>query len=192
VREPRLTLSVAEHSTNEPPNSETVSELLSAVQGLVKDERDRETGFYSRASGLTGFVGLILALATAAGATTGRNAGAGLHHGVRVFAGILVALALLVLASAVVLVVWKVLLPRPALTIDTDEVERYPTNEFVYRDHVGIQGHLMNGFVISLKRERERNASKAVWLGWSYKLVCAGLVLVAFAGMAGTLDRYVA
>jgi hypothetical protein len=173
-------------------NAETVSELLSAVQGLVKDEHDRESSFNSRASGLTGFVGIILSLAAAAGATAGETAGVGLHHGVRVFAAVLVALALLVLASAVVLVVWKVLLPKPALTIDTNEIEQYPTNEFIHRDHVGIQGHLMNGFIESLKTERARNALKAEWLGWSYKLVCAGLSLVALAGVASTLDRYVA
>jgi hypothetical protein len=176
---------------NSSINPETVSELLAAVQGLVRDERDRETGFYSRASGLTGFVGVILSLAAAAGATTGKGAGFGLHHGVRALAGILVALALLALASAVVVVVWKVLLPKPALTIDTSEIQRYPTDEFIYRDRVSIQGHLMNGFVISLERERERNALKALWLGRSYKLVCAGLSLLALAGVAATLDRYV-
>jgi hypothetical protein len=109
-----------------------------------------------------------------------------------VFAGVLVALALLLLASAVVLVVWKVLLPTPALTIDTKEIERYSTAEFIHREHVEIQGHLMNGFIASLKLERKRNALKAEWLGWSYKLVCAGLSLVALAGVAATLDRYVA
>lgn len=56
-------------------NAETVSELLAAVRGLVRDEQDRETSFNTRASGLTGFVGIILSLGAAAGASTGKDAG---------------------------------------------------------------------------------------------------------------------
>jgi hypothetical protein len=97
-----------------------------------------------------------------------------------------------VLAVAVVLVVAKVLPPKPTFAIATDEATQYPTWEFIAREHVMVQGHLMNGLVISLARDRERNASKAKWLRRTYVLVCTGLLLVACAGVAGTLDRYVA
>ncbi len=95
------------------------------------------------------------------------------------------------LALAVVFVVAKVLLPTSGITIATAEIKRYPYMEFVTRERVSVLGHLMNGSVLSLESERERNASKAKWLRRSYVLVCAGLLLVAFAGIAGTLDRYV-
>lgn len=170
----------------------TVTELLSTVQGLLKDEEDRATSLNARASGLTGFVGIILSLAAAAGAATGKDAGAGLHHGVRVLTGVLVASALVMLALAVVLVVARVLLPTPSFTIATDEATRYPTWEFISQEHVMIQGRLMRGSVITLTRDRERNALKAKWLRRSSVLVCTGLLFVASAGVAGTLDRYVA
>jgi hypothetical protein len=175
-----------------PVIEETVTELLSTVRGLLKDEGDREASLNARASGLTGFVGLILSLAAAAGAATGKDAGVGLHHGVRVLTGALVAGALVVLAAAVVLVVVKVLLPKQSSVIATTEATRYPTWEFISQEHVMVQGRLMRGFVGSLEHDRERNALKAEWLSRSYVLVCTGLVLVACAGVAGTLDRYVA
>jgi hypothetical protein len=172
--------------------AETVTELLSTVRGLLKDEGDTEASLNARASGLTGFVGLILSLAAAAGATTGKDAGLGLHHGVRVLTGILVAGALVALAAAVVLVVARVLLPKQTVVIAANEATEYPTWEFISQEHVMIQGRLMRGFLASLERDRERNALKAKWLSRSYVLVCTGLLLVACAGVAGTLDRYVA
>jgi hypothetical protein len=176
---------------SKPIEEETVSELLSAIRGLLSDEEARAASLNGRAAGLTGFVGIILSLAAAAGASVGKSAGAGLHHGVQVLTGLLVAGALVVLALAVVFVVAKVLLPTPGITIATAEIKRYPYMEFVTRERVSVLGHLMNGSVLSLESERERNASKAKWLRRSYVLVCAGLLLVAFAGIAGTLDRYV-
>jgi hypothetical protein len=170
----------------------TVMELLSTVRGLLKDEGDREASLNTRASALTGFVGLILSLAAAAGAGIGKDAGAGLHHGVRVLNGVLVAGALVALAAAVVCVVAKVLLPKRSVVIATSEAARFPNWEFISEDQVMIQGRLMRGFLESLELDRERNALKAKWLSRSYILVCTGLLLVAGAGLAGTLDRYVA
>jgi hypothetical protein len=171
---------------------ETVTELLSTVRGLLEKEGDREASLNTRASGLTGFVGLILSLAAAAGAATGKDAGAGLHHGVRVLSGILVAIALVALAAAVVLVVAKVLLPKQTVVIATKEATRYANPEFISQARVMIQGRLMRGFLVSLELDRKRNDLKAKWLSRSYVLVCTGLLLVACAGVAGTLDRYVA
>jgi hypothetical protein len=170
----------------------TVEELVRAVQGLLKDESDRAASLNTRASGLTGFTGVILAVAAAAGAVGGRNAGAGLDQWVRVLVGVCIALALAALLAAVIVVVAKVLLPTEGFTLHRAEVKRYPTWEFISRPRVMVQGHLMKGYVKALERDRERNAAKAKWLGRAYKLVCAGLVLVAVAATAATLDRYVA
>jgi hypothetical protein len=170
----------------------TVEELLKAVQGLLKDESDRATSLNARASGLTGFIGIILSVAAAAVAALGADAGAGLHEWVRIGVGILIALALGTLVAAVIAVVAKVLLPTEGFTIATSEVEAYPTWDFISRERVMVQGHLMRGYVKALERDRARHASKATWLGRGYKLVCVGLVLVAIAGTAATLDRYVA
>jgi hypothetical protein len=170
----------------------TVEELLQAVQGLLKDESDRAASLNGRASGLTGFIGVVLSVAAAGGAVAGRNAGVGLDQWVRVLVGVFVALALAALLGAVIVVVAKVLLPTEGFTIHRAEARRYPTWEFISRSRVMIQGHLMKGYVKALERDRERNDSKAIWLGRGYKLLCAGLVFVVLAGTAATLDSYVA
>lgn len=170
----------------------TVEELLSAVRGLLEDESDRATSLNSRASALTGFIGVILSIAVATGVALGRDSGAALHHWVRVTIGILIVLALALLLGAVIAVVAKVLIPTEGFTIARSEVTRYPNWEFVSRDHVMIQGHLMKAYVKALERDRERHASKAMWLGRGYKLVCAALILLTLAGAAATIDRYVA
>ena len=170
----------------------TVEELLVAVQALLKDESDRAASLNGRASGLTGFIGIILSIATAAVAAIGKDAGTGLHDWVRIAVGGLVALALASLVAAVIAVVVKVLLPTEGLTIATAEVMAYPTWEFISRDTTLVRGHLMRGYAIALERDRHRNSDKATWLGRGYKLVCVGIVLVAIAGASATLDRYVA
>jgi hypothetical protein len=73
-----------------------------------------------------------------------------------------------------------------------NEAERYPTWEFISQESVMVQGRLMRGFLAAVARDRERNAMKAKWLRRSYWLVCLGLGLVASAGIAATIDRYVA
>jgi hypothetical protein len=171
---------------------ESVEELRNAVRDLLKDEDARAQGLNGRASGLTGFVGLILSVAAAAGAVGGRGTPAGLHHWPRIVVGVSVATALLALVGAVFASVVKVLLPSPGVTISIGEVERYPFPEFISQDKVMIQGRLMWGFVDALKRERQRNESKARWLKLSYIVVCVGLGLVSLAGATAIVDRYVA
>ena len=171
---------------------ESVEELRNAVRDLVKDEDARAQSLNGRASGLTGFVGLILSVAAAAGAVGGRGTAAGLHHWPRIVVGVSVAAALLALVAAVFASVVKVLLPSPGVTISIKEVERYPFPEFISQDKVMIQGRLMWGFVDALKRERERNESKARWLKLSYIVVCIGLGFVSLAGATAIVDRYVA
>jgi hypothetical protein len=175
-----------------PINESAVEELLGAVRGMLSEESDRANSLNSRAAGLTGFVGVILSIAAATGAALGKSTGTGLHHGVRVLVGWLVASALVALVVAVIAVVAKVLLPTDGVTIKTDEVKKFPRWDFIEQKPVMVQGYLMRGYIRTLERDRERHASKAKWLGRSYKIVCLGLVLVAMAGTAATIDRYVA
>lgn len=170
---------------------ESVEELRNAVRDLLKDEDARAQSLNTRASGLTGFVGLILSVAAAAGAVGGRGTTADLHHWSRIVIGGSVAGALLALVAAVFVSVVKVLLPSPGVTISIEEVERYPLPESVSLDKVIIQGRLMWGFVDALKRERQRNESKAGWLKFSYIVVCVGLGLVSLAGATAIVGRYV-
>lgn len=170
---------------------ETVAELLSAVQALVKEESDRANSLNGRASGLTGFVGVILSIAAAAGAAIGGSTTQNLDHWARIVVGVLVVLALLALVAAVVAVVWKVLLPTQGFTIKTSEVKGWPAPPFIGEPLVMTQGYLLRGYVKTLERDRERHAAKAKWLGRSYKFLCAGIVIVALAAMTASLDRYV-
>lgn len=170
---------------------ESVEELRNAVRDLLKDEDARAQSFNARALGLTGFVGLILSVAAAAGAVGGRGTTDGLHHWPRVVVGVSVAAALLALVVAVFVAVVKVLLPRPGIAISMEEVERYPLRESVSQDKVMIQGRLMWGFVDALKRERQLNESKARWLKLSYVVVCVGLGLVSVAGTTAIVGGYV-
>jgi MFS family permease len=170
---------------------ETVAELLSAVRDLVKEENDRANSLNGRASALTGFVGVILSIAAAGGAAVGGSATKTLDHWASLVVGALVFLALLLLVAAVVAVVWKVLLPTPGFTIKTAEVKGWPAPPFIGESLVMTQGYLLRGYVKTLERDRKRHASKATWLGRSYKLVCAGIIVVALAGMTASLDRYV-
>jgi hypothetical protein len=170
---------------------ESVEELRNAVRDLVKDEDARAQSLNARASGLTGFVGLILSVAAAASAVGGRGTTAGLHHWSRIVIGGSLAGALLALVAAVFVSVVKVLLPSPGVTLSMEEVERYPLPESVSLDKVVIQGRLMWGFVDALRRERQRNESKAGWLKFSYIALCVGLGLVSLAGTTAIVDGYV-
>jgi hypothetical protein len=169
---------------------ESVEELRNAVRDLVKDEDARAQSLNARASGLTGFVGLILSVAAAAG-VGGRGTTAVLHHWPRVVVGVSVAAALLALVAAVFVAVVKVLLPSVGFTTSMEEVERYPLQESISEDKVMIQGRLMWGFVGTLRRERERNDDKERWLKLSYVVVCLGLGFVSVAGTTAIVAGYV-
>jgi hypothetical protein len=168
----------------------TVDELVETVRGFLRDEAERASSLNARGTGLTGFVGIILSVAAAVGAT-GSNAGTGLHHSVRVTAGVLIAAALLILGTAVLLVVIMVLRPTEGKTVHIKEIERYPNFEFLSQERVIFQGNLLTGLVEALRIDRERNNLKADWLRRAYYAVCVALALVALAGIAATLDRYV-
>jgi hypothetical protein len=171
---------------------ETVAELLVAVRAFLDGEADRASSLNARGSGLTGFVGIVLTVAAAAGAATGAGAGSGLDEGVRILVGSLLGLALVTLIGAVVFVVLMVLLPKTGYTVKMSEIEKYPTWESISLERVQVQGNLMLGYVDALRQDREINDGKARWLRRSYFLVCIGLVLVGCAATAATVDRYVA
>ena len=194
----RRALSEAEEPEDDPTPDDarkivpsTVIELLGAVREMLKDEDSRGNSLNSRGAGLTGFVGVILSLAAAAGAAVGSKAETNLDHAARVIVGASLTSALVVLVAGVITVVLKVLLPKGSPLISTAEVLKYPNWEFISRETTDLQGHLLRGHVKALKGERNRNDNKAKWLSVSYILVAFGLVFVGIAGATATIDRYV-
>ena len=177
--------------TDEQIVPETVTALRDAARLLWKDEDDRASSLNARASGLTGFIGVILSLAAVVGTIGGTTASSRLADWVRVSVGIVVALALIVLVVAVFLAVWKVLLPRPGITISREDTDHYVLPKFTSLEPTMLNGYLVDAYTQALKIERARNDEKACWLSRSYKLLCAGLALVALAGAVATLDAYV-
>lgn len=170
----------------------TVGELRDAVRAILDDEQDRGDSLNSRASGLAGFIGVILSVAAAAGATLGgSDAGDELESWVRVGVAGSLAVALAALVAAVILVVWKVLRPQPLLAVSTDDTDRYTQQPFVSYQPVQVHGYLVDAYAQALKAERSCNDGKARWLNRVYVLVCVALALVALAGGAATLDRNV-
>jgi MFS family permease len=165
--------------------------LREAARQLLADEDSRGSSLNGRGTALAGFVGVILSIAAAGGAGLGSSTTAELGHGVRIAVAVLIAFGLLILVAAVIAVVWKVLLPSPGETIALADTDHWIDPTFTDRVSVNTEGYLLDGYTKALRTERERNDKKADWLGRSYIAVCIGLVLVAIAGAAATLDRYV-
>lgn len=169
----------------------TVAELRDGLRGLLDDEDARANSLNARGSALTGFVGVVLSVAAATVVSVGSGGATELRHGVKVGVGVVVAVAFVALLLALVcLVVW-VLLPRPGKTIGTDDTDQWGTWHYVSQETVKITGYLLNGYSKALRTERVKNGRKAKWLRRSYVLVLVGLGLIALAGAAATLDRYV-
>lgn len=191
------------HETSTPPPTanaasepdyvaETVGELRDAVRAILDDEQDRGDSLNSRGSGLAGFIGVILSVAAAAGATLGgSDAGDELESWVRFGVVGSLAVALAALVAAVILVVWKVLRPQSLLAVSTSDTDRYTQQPFVSYQPVQLHGYLVDAYAQALKAERSCNDGKARWLNRVYVLVCIALALVALAGGAATLDRNV-
>lgn len=169
----------------------TVAELRDAVRGLLKDEDERANSLNTRASALTGFVGVILSVAAAAGVAIGTGSGPQLSGWGKATVGPLMGIALISLVAAVVLAVAKVLFPREGISIATEDTDRYILPEFTGLKPGMVSGYLADAYAQALKIERVKNKTKATWLGRAYLMVCAGLVAVALAGALATLDRYV-
>lgn len=171
-------------------HADTVESLRDAARGLVSDEDRRSDSLNARGTALTGFVGIILSLAAAAGAGFGTNAVA-LDHWAQTTVAILIAAALALLVGAVGAVVLKVIRPLPGSTISLKDTDRWIEPAFTDLDRVLIDGYLLDGYTQSLRAERDRNDGKAKWLRRGYVTVCLGLVCVAGAGGVATVDRYV-
>lgn len=172
--------------------TETVKALRDAARGLLDDEDRRADSLNARGTALTGFLGVILSLAAAAGAALGgRITEDGLNHRAQLVVAVLVASALVSLVVAVGLVVWKVIRPLPGKTIGLDDTDRWIEADFTDLQPVMVDGYLTDGYTQALRAERNRNDGKAKWLTCAYMIMCAGLALVAAAGATATLGRYV-
>ena len=169
----------------------TVAEIRGAARTLWDDEDRRASSLNGRASGLTGFVGIIISLAAALGAVGGNDAASLLTDWVRIAVGITATVGLALLVVAVFLAVWKVLLPRAATTISTEDIDSFSLSRFTSLEPVLFDGYLIKAYAQAIKVGRSSNQHKATWLRRSYKLVCVGLALVALAGAGATLDAYV-
>jgi hypothetical protein len=169
---------------------ESVRALREAARQLLGDEDSRASSLNGRGTALSGFVGVILSLSAAGGAGLGSGAIAQLDHWARVTVAVLIAAALVTLIAAVIVVVWKVLLPNPGKTIGLKDTDHWIEPMYTDRLLTNTEGYLLDGYTQALRAERDRNDKKATWLGRGYIVVCAGLVLVAIAGGVATLDRY--
>jgi hypothetical protein len=158
-----------------PPNPDTVEAIVETVVRLRDDEESREQSLTGRASGLTGFVGIILSVLGIAG----KDAMVGLPAGAKVVALILLLVALGALVTAIFLVVFRVLIPRPYMNIGVDEIRHYPEESFVSQERMQFQGRTMRGMIAALLVERGRNDRKAKALRPAYALVAVGLFAVA-------------
>jgi hypothetical protein len=162
---------------------ETVRVLRGTVQALLKSENDRAGSFLNRGSGLTGFVGLALPLAIAVASRAPTNGWS------RYLAFGLTAAAALCFLAAVTVSLLEVLLPSPGITIDLDEVRRYPTYEFIRKPPLEVEGRFLRGEVESLAVERRRNDRKGRSLRYAYIALTAGLVFVAGEGILLVASR---
>jgi hypothetical protein len=160
-------------------NRETVEVLLQTVKDFLADEDSRAQSLNARATGLAGFVGLIVSLA----AVVGRADSAEFSRRLQLTLGVLLIAALVLLLGAVLTAVLFVLLPKGYQVIASEEVDQYPTYRFVSEDTVMAQGRLMTGLVKTLAIERQRNSVKATALKLSYFLVGLGITCIAAGGL---------
>jgi hypothetical protein len=132
---------------------------------------------------------VILSLAAVAGTTLGgRNEAP--DRWARIVVSVFFSTALAALVVSLIAIVWKVLLPRPGLTIHTNDTDRWIEPEFTDLETVMVDGYLLDGYAQALHAVRDRNEGKATWLGRGFIIVCIALGCVAIAGVTATLDRY--
>jgi hypothetical protein len=152
----------------------TVRVLAESAHELLEAESTRGESFNVRASGLAAFIGLVLPL----GALVADRV-SGLDGSPREVAIVVGVLGLIAFIGAVVLVVLGVLLPNPGITVSLDEIERYPSYEFVEEDALIAEGRVLRGRVEMLVSERLRNDQKGIWLRNAYLAFLVGVVAVA-------------
>lgn len=157
----------------------TVETLLEDVREQLKAEDAREQSINARASGLAGFVGIIVAITTGLGKLALDSDPSCLAA---VLAGVMFGITMLALLVALGIAVVAVLIPQEASAISIKRIESYATWAYISKARVMVQGEIMRGWIQALAQDRQRNSSKARWLRRAYVsfLVGAvGLVLLA-------------
>jgi hypothetical protein len=140
-------------------DQETVAELRDAVRDLLRDEDARAQSLTARATGLAGFVGVIVAVV--ATVWPGGDVGPSSRQGVLTFALTVTAGgAVAALVAAVIAVIVRVLLPSPGVRVATSEVERFRTVELAPQPAVVIRGDLLGAYARALIDESERNGDR--------------------------------
>ena len=156
--------------------ADTVDALVETTWGLIEDEIGVGQALETRASALAGFAGVILTLAGAVGSVEGASRQ---PHGAKIVIVISFGLGLALLVATILVSVLLVLRPRPVEKLAMQEVARYPTHEFVYRDKVEIQGRTLRGLVTSLASLRDASDVMGRRLRWAYLVFAAGLICIA-------------
>jgi hypothetical protein len=157
------------------PKAETVEALLTTTWALLAEERARREGLHSRASGLTGFAGIILSLVSVAGI----EKSAEFADAEKVFVATMYGLGLVLLTGATGIAVLFILMPRVYLSLSPEEVARYPLTESVVEEKMRFQGRTLRGLADIFRSQHERNNTMAAWMGRAYALLAAGLACVA-------------
>jgi hypothetical protein len=168
-----------------PPgvNPRTVETLLAEVREQLKAEDAREQSFNTRAGGLAGFVGIIVAVTTGAGQLA---LDASPSCAAAILAGLAFGVTMLALLAALAIAIIKVLIPQESAAISIRRIESYPTWSYISRDEVMVQGEIMRGWIAALAKDRQRNSSKAKWLRRAYASLLVGVAgLVVFGGILG-------
>lgn len=180
--EPPPTLPVELNGPNEP-NPETVTVLLDGVQRMLDDEDRRGESLNTRGAAVAGLLGVVIALAGSLRVTKVGSGGG--YHAV---AALLASGALVALLVALGVIGWGVLLPAGAKAVAIEDVEQFPNWRFVGQTPVMVTGYLLHGAVGTLRRDRERNDRKAIFLRWGYIGMGVGLLLVSAAGILATVE----
>jgi hypothetical protein len=156
-------------------NAETVDALLRAVQRFEDAEERRGESLNARASGVSGFVGLIISVSvTLANFEAAPVQGRAGHATMA-----LLLAAVIAFLVGMWMVIFKVLRPAPAFVIHEDEAAKYPTYPWVRKRPVEVQGYLVRAGAKVLKKERDRNKSKATWLNRAYAVLLIGVVCLS-------------
>jgi len=158
-------------------NLETVRVLRGAVRDLLTFEDARNASLTARGAGLAGFVGLALPLSgVLARSLPAHGSARGLAIGLAVpgFCSLLLAVGVVVLG---------VLIPSPGITVDIDEVERYPTWDFIRQAPLMVEGRFLRGDVQILRVERRRNDRKGFALRYAYISLTVALLFVMAEGI---------
>lgn len=168
----------------------TLAELRDTMRDLLKEEDERGNSLNIRASALTGFVGVILSVAAAAGLTGGVGDQPG-RDWVKALVVMLMTAALTSLIFAVGAAVFFVLRPQRGVTVGLNDTAKFNETDFTSLEPPSIHRYLIDAYGQALTVARNRNDKKASWLTASYAALLVGVAAVALAGFTATLDSYV-